>query len=249
MVDYVHTYGGNTKTQRQGIREIKTAATTTLGDVKPLGLGREVIYAKVSSAAAIAAGHVVLAPAQVANHSNVVVNITASIGATSVTICAGATAITRDQYKDGFLLVNDAVGEGYSYVIEGHASASSGSGVEITLKDGLEVALTTASEVTLVSNPCMNVVEGFASAALTAQPIGVTLGSVAATDASYVYLGKRGMWPTVVGSSCATGADAYLSSGGVTEKVTANTTANQAYLGSFGSTAAATEYCMVNFKL
>ena len=245
MVDRVHHQGGPGKVSVQGMKEAKTAATTVLGDVKQLSQGREIIYCFVT-AAITASGQVYGTKPNQANHSNVVVAATASIGAKEVTICAGATAIVADDYKDGFLLVNDATGEGHAYMIERHASASSGTGITVYLKDGLEVALVTTSETCLCYNKGHVISAHGLSGTITSTPCGVTLITAAAS--SYVWLGKKGPWPCINGNTASVcGEEAYIGSAGVTVLTTAATTFHR--VGRFLTTAAATEYVMVDVDL
>ena len=75
---------------------------------------------------------------------------TAAAGATSVTVTLGATAATEDQYKDGFLYINDgATGEGHVYKIKSNAVGASGGTCVLTLdeEDGLVTALTNGTNL------------------------------------------------------------------------------------------------------
>jgi hypothetical protein len=216
MVDYVHNYGGDTRNQVQGIREIKTAATTVLGSVKPLGQGREVVYAKLSTAAATAAltpGNLMQAPAAVALHMQRACAVTASIGAREVILSLGAASAVADAYADGLLHISSGAGGGYSYMIQGHeAWAATNTAAKVILKDGLEVALTTASICNLIPNQYRNVIKTLASAAATAKPVGVMLISAAFTNGGYVYLGKKGVWPALINGTEITGKDVKVMS-------------------------------------
>lgn len=192
MSDRVLTEGGPSKISVQGIREAKTAATTIVGSVKELAFGKEVIYAKIGGSA-VSAGSVVQGIAAVANHNGRPVAVTASIGAKLVILSLGGTSAEANLYEDGLLLVTCGAGTGYSYMISGHpAWASSDSAAEVILKDGLELALTTASICILLKNKCLGVSIAI-SAVMTGPWVGVVLISAAAS--SYVYLGKRGEWP------------------------------------------------------
>ena len=80
---------------------------------------------------------------------------TASAGDKSVTVTVGGTAATEDQYKDGYMYVNDGTGEGHIYKIRQHdAINSSGSG-SINLYDGDAIAtgFAAATIVGLAKNP------------------------------------------------------------------------------------------------
>lgn len=223
MTDFVHNYGGDARISVQGIREVKTAPTTILGSVKPLGQGREVVYAKLSTAAhssALLPGMLMRGPAPVANHMARPGALTASIGAREITITIGATSASKDEYAGGLLLVSSGTGSGYSYMIDGHlAWAASSTAAKVLLKDGLEAALNTASICMLVPNEYRNVLITNDSAALTSKPVGVMLISAALTNGGYVYLGKRGVWPGRVEGTELTGRDVGAGSAAGTIRV------------------------------
>jgi hypothetical protein len=229
------------------MREWKTAAQTILGDIKELSQGRSMIYCMVTAGQTATNGVVYGTKPNQALHSNVFVNSAAAVGAKEVLICAGATAIAKDEYKDGFLLINDAAGEGYSYMIERHASAASGTGIRVYLKDGVEVALTTASQATLCYNRGCVIPISTLSGTVTATPAGVQLVQSTATQTTYQWMGKTGPWATIAGNAPTAGEDAYLCSAGVSVRETAGTSYFR--VGRFLTTAAATEYVMVDFSL
>ena len=80
----------------------------------------------------------------------------AAVGATTVTLTNATTAITKDEYAEGVLFVNDVDGEGQICVIKSHPAESTGTGsVVITLEaeDALTVALTVSSQCGLRYNP------------------------------------------------------------------------------------------------
>ncbi len=256
MVDRVHNYGGPSKISVMGIREIKTALDTSqyfgkLGDVKVLGMGREVVFAKLSTAAATAAmvaGSLMQAPAPVANHMQLAAAATASIGATTVFVALGATAAAKDAYKDGLLHISSGAGSGYSYMIQGNPSAAaSATSAKITLKDGLEVALTTASICNLIPNPCNNVTITTSCAAKTSHPVGVLLFSAALTNGGYCYLGKRGIWPALVEGTELTGKDMTVGSAAGTVRACGTGSLTFGYVGKCVVTGQTT--CLVDFKL
>lgn len=252
MVDRVHNYGGNTKMQVMGIREAKTATGTSqeygkLGDVKPLGMGKEVVFAQIG-AAAIAAGLLCQGPAVVANHQNRAVAITASIGATEVTLSLGATSAAQDLYADGVLIVTCGTGSDYSYMIQGHnAWAASNTAAVVILKDALELALTTASICSLVQNPYKGVVVTGDCALLTGKIVGVTLVSAAAS--SFVYLGKKGEWPCKAIAANLVGGPAFHTTACTTGAVGPNVAGSDELVGVFTQTAVAGSKALVDFRL
>ena len=65
--------------------------------------------------------------------------------------------ITADEYKDGYIYINDEAGEGFVYDVVSNAGAivtepTDAVTAAVTLKDPLVVALTTSSQATLVQN-------------------------------------------------------------------------------------------------
>lgn len=141
----------------QGLFEESSTAKAPLGSALRLDDGRVFRYCKMGAVAGVP-GKVYQSPPAVANHLNQSVAAAAAVGATSVSCTLGATAVTANQYADGFLQINDANGEGYQYKIKSHAAADGSAAVTINLYDPIQVALTTSSEYTLVYHPCANVI-------------------------------------------------------------------------------------------
>lgn len=152
--------------------------------------GREFVYVK-AGASALVAGKLQQAPAIVANHQNIAVAAAAAIGDKSVTVTLGATAATADQYAGGFLVVNDADGEGYVYKIEGNPAADSAGSLVVSLADELIEALTTSSEVCLIPNLYNGVIINPTTA--TNAPVGIAVSDIAANE--YGWLQVKGPAP------------------------------------------------------
>lgn len=82
----------------------------------------------------------------------------AAIGATSVTIDTTGVAmfggaagvIAQDRLAEGYLVIEDDAGEGYTYRIRKNTAGTAAASITLTLYDGLKVALTTASMCTLL---------------------------------------------------------------------------------------------------
>lgn len=107
----------------------------------------------LAGAVALAPGKVNVTPAVVANHQNRTTT-TAAIGDYSIGLNVGATAATVDQYAGGYLTINDATGEGISYLIEGNSAAAGSDVMTVQLAEPLKVATVTAiSEATAHINP------------------------------------------------------------------------------------------------
>lgn len=207
MTDRVLHEGGPSSVIVQGMRTIRSSACTKLGQVKAMGSGREIVYAKLSTAAgsaALSVGMLLFSPVPVGNHQRLAVAVTASVGAQTIILALGATSAEKDQYRDGLLIVECGTGSGYSYVIDGHGAwAASLSAAKVQLRDGIEIALTTASLCSLYLNQYRNVATKPDCAAATSRPAGVTLVSAALTNGGFVWLAKRGMWPARVDATAA----------------------------------------------
>jgi len=134
----------------------KATGTTQLhpmGTRMVLPDGRVYYYGQTDGAQT--AGAICQSAVGVANHDMDLATNTASAGDKSVTVTVGGTAATEDQYKDGYLYVNDGTGEGHIYKIRQHdAIDSSGSGA-INLYDGdaIAVGFAAATIVGLAKNP------------------------------------------------------------------------------------------------
>ena len=123
--------------------------------------GRAFRYAEAGGSD-IAAGAVVQAAAGVAHHDMDLAITTAASGATAVTVTLEGTASTKNQYKDGFLYINDgASGEGHVYKIKSNAAGDSSGTCVITLdeEDGIVTALTNGTHLAgLAVNTYSNVI-------------------------------------------------------------------------------------------
>lgn len=80
-----------------------------------------------------------------------------AIGDTSVTISTSIT-LTANQLAGGYLSVDVTPGQGYLYRIDGNTAVTSATGAVITLRDPLQVALTTSSKVIMAMHPYVGLV-------------------------------------------------------------------------------------------
>ena len=136
----------------------------------------------------LAAGKLAVAATVVANHINMAVAAAAAVGDTAVTVTLGATAATANQYANGYLLINDANGEGIQYQISSNPAADASASLVLTLKDPVKVALTTSSQATLLKNPWDSVVISATDQA--DMPVGVP--NVSITNAEYGWVQTSG---------------------------------------------------------
>ena len=177
----------------QGLFEQSTTEKQKLGTVRKLSDGRVFVYAKVG-AVDLAAGKLCQAPVQVADHLNIAVAAVVPIDAREVTVTLGATAATKDQYKDGFLYVNSGTGVGCAYKIKAHPAADASTFLKVSLYDKIRVALATTSKVTLFSNPFNGTIVH--PAPTTAALVGIP--QIVVTAAYYYWSLVKGMTPCLI---------------------------------------------------
>lgn len=185
----------------QGVYQTSSTQKEALGTKRVLSDGRKFRYAKAGGSD-LSAGKLGVAAAINADHANKAILSAVAIGekVLSVTVTAG-TAIAENALKGGAFQINDATGEGYSYVIDSNSAiTASGTVVNITLEEGIKVALDTSSEFTLVHSPWSGVVETKAAAAC---PVGVPV--VAVTAAYYYWAQTGGLGIVLMGDTVAIG--------------------------------------------
>ena len=137
--------------------------------------GRVYYYGQTDGAQT--AGAICQSAATVGNHDMDLAVNTASVGDKSLSVTLGGTAATEDQYKDGYVYVNDGTGEGNIYKIRQHDAINSSAAGTINLYDGdtIAVAFEDATIVGLAKNPYKDFV------VYPTTPTGHAVG-VAATD-------------------------------------------------------------------
>ena len=190
----------NPKSLSQGLFDESSTQKQDLGTCVVLADGRAFRYC-LNAGTALATGKVISGGAVVGNHLNQAVAAAAAVDAYEVSVTLGGTAATADQYKEGFLNINDAAGEGHCYKIRGHAAiAASGTGT-IKLFDKIREALTTSSEYTLIAHPCANTVVG--ATTLVNKAVGVT--TFAVTASYYFWAQFRGPAAVLISGSVVAG--------------------------------------------
>jgi hypothetical protein len=142
----------------QGLYSQSSSKKEEIGTKRFTQDGRTFEYAR-NGATALAAGKLTSVVAPAANVINEASPNAVAVGKTVVEFTAGA-AVTyaEDYFAGGMLNVNDAAGEGHQYLIEGSSAVTAGTQIFISLRDPIRVALTTASELTLIHNHQMGVI-------------------------------------------------------------------------------------------
>ena len=168
-------------------------ATTTqrhpLGTLGETPDGRRFRYSFIDGA--VTAGKLLQTKVPVADDDmDVVVAAAAAIGATSISVTT-VTAILVDEYKDGFLYVNDGTGEGQAYRLGSHLAAGATATLVLNLAEDEKVITaldTSTSIVGLKWNRYKDVV--VFPVTVTGTPVGVTAQDVA--DNTYFWAQVRG---------------------------------------------------------
>lgn len=142
----------------------------------------------------IATGVLCVSPAITANHEDIAFQAAGAVGDKVVTITLGATAVTGNEYEEGYLLIVDDAGEGYTHLIERAPATASAGDIELRITPGLQVATTTSTTVTLVRNPYRDVVIA-TGGTQTSIPVGVSPRVMTADNYGWF---QTGGWATVL---------------------------------------------------
>lgn len=190
-IELKSTMNGDTAVPVASIYEQTATQKFPLGTEFSTQDGRKFRYAK-AGAVALVNSYMCQAPVEIAHHKEVVIGTAAAVGDTTLTLSTTlSTAVTKDQYKDGYVLVNKGTGLGQCYRIKGN---SAGTTCTIELYDAVAVAIAKTAEITLKANPWNGVL--VAATTQTGIPVGVPLCPI--TAAYYGWLQVAGPAPVVV---------------------------------------------------
>lgn len=187
----------------QDIRKISSTKQLDLGTVGVTRDGRVYRYTR-AGATALDPGKITVAATVDSNVTNKAATAASAIGDTTVEFTAGGT-VTANAYVDGTLNVNDAAGEGVSYLISGHLTTAA---QVVTLAEPVAVALTTSSEVTMTKNPWADTVISIADQL----DMAVGIPNVSITAAYYGWTQTRGVCAALADESYAIGQNLTIGS-------------------------------------
>lgn len=208
----------------QGIYKESATQNEKLGTVRYTEDGRCFAYAKAGEA--LAAGKMTQSSAPSANYLNKAVTISSAIGDTRVQLTFGS-AVTKDQFKDGWFHVNDADGEAHIYRVKSNNAGTST--VDVFLYDPIRVALVSAtSEVTLTANAQNGVITSLVTAQ-TSFPTGVP--PIAVTSAYYFWNQVKGPAACLTNGTIVIGNEVFV---GVTVAGAVDPVASDGIIGSVG---------------
>ena len=166
--------GGDLQVSPQELMTDSSIQMATLGARATTGDGREFRYVKAGGTALVP-GKLQQTAAETTAWENLSV-AAAAIGDKSITTTSTVT-VTANQLAGGYVAVSVTPGQGYMYRIAKHAAATAAV-VTLYLEDPIQVALTTASYVDLISSPYAEVIINPSSA--TGTPIGVAVYPITA---------------------------------------------------------------------
>lgn len=126
-------------THVQGLWAESSTKKLPYGTRFALGDGRVFRYAKMGATAGVA-GNIYQGVAESANHINETVATATAIGGDKVYLTLGATAVTENEYAEGYFSINDATGEGHYYKVRSHPAADASAALTVTLYDTIRVA-------------------------------------------------------------------------------------------------------------
>lgn len=166
--------------------------------------GRQFRYC-LAGAVDLVAGNVIQSSAIVTAHlANTPPTAGVAIGATSYTYTPGAATGVANQYSGGYLQVDTAVGNGYTYQVSGHAAIASSTAFTLNLTDQIQVALVNASSRTgLLANPYRSVIQ-FPVTTATGTYAGIAPCVI--TAAQYGWLQTGGIASVLIAGTPALGA-------------------------------------------
>lgn len=170
--------------------------------------GRVFRYCK-AGASNLVAGNYIQSPAQIADHQNIAC-AAAAIGATSITVTLGATAVTANQYAGGQAVVTITPGLGQAITIQGHPAAALSTTCVLTLGEPLRVALDTNTRIDLVPNQFNGVIQEPAS---TATGVGVGVAVYIISAAEYGWIQRSGLAGALNSDTTAVGLALCVPSG------------------------------------
>ena len=247
-------YGQIEQLTNQEIRNVYTGLTA--GERFPVGTlgttqdGRWYRFAR-AGASTLVPGNVVVGPAPVTNNVDNTAAATAA-GATSTTFTIGATAITQNQYKDGWLSVSVTPGAGYLYGLRDHAAVASAGSATWAFSPGesVQVAFTTATRLDLIANPFRGVIQCPATT-IGSVPIGVAVS--APTSGQYCWIQVEGAANVLTAGTLIVGNRAVAPTGTAgaagPETATAATSKTESTIGQVLRVAASTAFSTIDLHL
>lgn len=190
----------NNTAWNQDILEQSATQKEVLGILRITEDGRKFRYAKAGEALAV--GKIGQLAEGTANHVKQAAPAAAA-GTIRIGLTVGATAVTENQYKDGYLQIYDGTssGLGMQYRILSNTACDSSGVTYVTLETPLKYALTAADYYSLIPNPWSSITQ---NASLAHGCAGVAVRPV--TNGYYFWLQTAGVACVLNGGNTALGS-------------------------------------------
>lgn len=187
----------------QGLFDISSTQKLPLGSRVQLGDGRDFVYVKNSSAAALSPAKLCQSSAPISDMKELAfVSRTLDIVGkyTILNVTLGSTAATANEFADGYACIVKGTGLGQIFKIRSNPAAASGT-LALQLYDEILTAPSASdSKITLIKHPCMDVIVT-PTTAITAPILGVPLVTI--TESYYGWLQQRGICPILTDADSA----------------------------------------------
>jgi len=231
-----------------------SVATTTNSVTQEVSLGTRYAdqYGRVfryckAGGSGLDRGKLVVTSDPVANHTSMNFAVAPAIGDTSVDVTLGGTAATANQYKDGWLNVQDGLGEGRVYRVEGHAAQATTTGtLKVWLAEPIDtVSAITVANVDLVYNKYQSIV--IAASDQADVPVGIPVAGI--TTLYYGWVQTWGPCAAWMDEAVAIGQDLTIGSS-VPGSVELRDAAGEPFVGTMGPiTGVDDEYTMIYLQI
>ncbi len=235
------------------------SCSTEVGQPFQTADGKTVVLVQVGGTA-ITAGKLVQSPASIGSTHTGLTLSTAAIGATSITVTAGGTLMTANQYAGGTLVISAGTGAGQTFKIVSHPAATSSGTTVMQLEEPLSVATLTSDSKGSLTLPQYGSRFGtdFSTSGVIVCPttatgavIGATIYPLAASTAtacSYGYIVTKGAVGILNGANTAIGLD-VMPGGSVAGSVVTYVVATRSRVGTATVAGEDTKYQLVNLQL
>lgn len=222
----------------------QSGSQQTLGDFVRTNDGRSFRYGQAGAVAA-APGKLYQAPAETTAHE--ILSVAAAAIGTNVVTTTSTVTVTANQYAFGYLGIAVTPDSGRLYPIQSHPAATAGT-LAITLNSPLDVALTTASKVSLIMNPWYGLIVNPTTA--TSAPVGVAVVNLPTNY--YGWFQTGGVANVLADGSTTVGIAVVASTsvaGAVKGQVAGGSSVTAANIGIAYQTGTDTDYCPVYLQL
>lgn len=164
----------------------------------------------LAGGSSLVAGNMLGAKAVISGHTDEALN-SAAKGAGVVKLTPSSTAITANEYRDGYLNINDDTGEAYALRVLSHLAETTGSTeFDVNVIDPVSVTLGAGATGTLVQSPYGEVIQVAATTR-----VGMAVGAACAvvTNAQFGWIQTKGPASILTAGTLVIGNDVVVPTG------------------------------------